>query len=168
MSDRMSFIEIMPKFSEKRRIGNVGEDLAEMFLVKQGFKIRERNYLKKWGELDIIAENKNLIHFIEVKSKVSHENYKENVSRYVSRDCFTHKSFAIDVSRETKDDDAYLPEDNINYWKQKRIIRAIQTYLIERNVHEDQEWQIDVITVKIDFSNETAIIKHIENVVFDV
>lgn len=168
MSDRMSFIEIMPKFSEKRRIGNLGEDLAEMFLVKQGFKIRERNYLKKWGELDIIAENNNLIYFIEVKSTVSHETKNDNVSRQVSRLCFTANSFKIIVSRETFEEDDYLPEDNVNYWKQKRIIRAIQTYLIERNVHEDQKWQIDVITVKIDFSNETAIIKHIENVIFDV
>jgi Holliday junction resolvase-like predicted endonuclease len=162
----------MTKFSEKRRFGNLGEDIAEMFLVKQGYRIVECNYLKKWGELDIVSEHNRILHFIEVKTvsaqRVSHETSKNSVSRFVSQISFTPKDFSLDISHETPDTDEYLPEDNVNYWKQKRMIRAIQTYLIERNTDEDQEWQIDVITVKIDFSRKTAIIKHIENVVFDI
>lgn len=158
----------MEKFSEKRRIGNIGESIAEMFLVKQGHMILEKNYLKKWGELDLVTKKDNLIHFIEVKSVVSRENDKESVSRYVSRNSFTGKNFDVEVSREINDGEDYLPEDNVNYWKQKRMIRAIQTYLLERNVDEDQEWQIDVLTVKMDFLKNKVIIKHIENVVFDV
>jgi len=156
------------KFSEKRRIGNIGEDLAEKFLVKRGYKIIERNYLKKFGELDIIAASENIRHFVEVKSIVSHENNYESVSRIVSQNSFTINNFEIEVSQETNDDEnCYLPEDNVNYHKQKRILRTIETYILERNFSDDQEWQIDVITVKIDFSHRKAIIKHIENVIFE-
>ncbi|HCM67859.1 MAG: hypothetical protein A3F26_03710 [Candidatus Ryanbacteria bacterium RIFCSPHIGHO2_12_FULL_47_12b] len=156
------------KYSEKRRIGNIGEDIVAMFLVKQGYRILDRNYLKKWGEIDLILEIDNLIRFVEVKTQVTRENKAKDVSRNVSRDCFTVSDFQMLVSRETLDDDIYRPEDNVHYWKQKRLIRAIETYLMERNIDENKEWQIDVVTVKIDFPNKTAIIKHIENVVFDV
>ena len=159
--------KLMLKFSPKRRIGNLGEDLAEMFLVKNGFKILERNYLKKWGELDIVAKKDGLVYFIEVKSKVSHETFGVDVSRDVSRQGFTLITAQGNLSRESKEDE-YMPEENVHYWKQKRMIRAIQTYLLDRNVNEDQEWQIDVLTVNIDFFQKTAIIKHIENVVFDI
>jgi putative endonuclease len=156
------------KFSEKRRIGNIGEDLAEKFLVKRGYKIIERNYLKKFGELDIVASKQAVICFVEVKSIVSHENDIENVSRMVSRNSFTTNNFKINVSQETNnDEDCYLPEDNVNYHKQKRILRTIETYILERNFNDDQEWQIDIITVRIDFSHRKAIIKHIENVIFE-
>jgi putative endonuclease len=54
--------------TEKRRIGDIGENVACMFLQKHGFKILDRNYLRKWGELDIVAQKGYAIHFIEVKS----------------------------------------------------------------------------------------------------
>ena len=159
----------MEKYSEKRRIGNVGEDIASLFLVKQRYRIVDRNYLKKWGELDIVAKLSDTIHFIEVKTMVSHETNTENVSRTVSRSCFTAKDFKIVVSRETNTaGEEYRPEENVHYWKQKRMKRAIQSYIAEGKVSEDQEWQIDIVTVKIDLSSKTAIINHIENVILDV
>jgi len=48
-------------FTEKQIIGNLGEDIGCKFLVKRGFLIKDRNYRKKWGELDIIAEKDNLL-----------------------------------------------------------------------------------------------------------
>lgn len=41
------------------KIGNLGENIACNFLEKKGFKIIERNYRKKWGEIDIIAQSFN-------------------------------------------------------------------------------------------------------------
>lgn len=157
----------MEKFSPRRRVGNLGEDLTEMFLVKHGHKIIERNYLKKWGELDIVSVKDKVLRFIEVKTRVSRENPSLDVSRDVSRTRFTLINAQDSVSRESENDE-YLPEENVHYWKQKRMLRAIQTYLLERNIDEDQEWQIDVMAVSIDFLENKAIIKHIENVVFDV
>lgn len=54
--------------TEKRRLGDIGENVACMFLEKHGYRVLERNYLRKWGELDIVAEKGNMVHFVEVKS----------------------------------------------------------------------------------------------------
>ena len=55
--------------SKSQKIGELGEDLACEFLIKHGFLILERNYTKKWGEIDIIAQKGDRRYFIEVKSK---------------------------------------------------------------------------------------------------
>lgn len=58
----------MKKFSTQN-IGEVGEEYAVKFLIKKKYKILERNYRKRYGEIDIIAENKNYIVFVEVKTR---------------------------------------------------------------------------------------------------
>lgn len=159
------------KYSEKRRLGNLGEDIAEMFLVKRGYKIVNRNYLKKWGELDIVATKDRVIFFIEVKSKVTREmglNRIDNVSQDVSRSSFTKHDFNIKLSHETNNtNNEFLPEENVHSSKLKRMYRAIQSYLTEKSIDDNIEWQIDVMTVAIDFVRKEAIINHIENVVID-
>ena len=54
-------------------IGRKGENLACGFLKKQGFAIIGRNYLRPWGELDVIAQKGNDLRFVEVKT-VSRES----------------------------------------------------------------------------------------------
>ena len=106
--------------TQKQRIGSLGESIASKFLVKHGYKIIERNYRKKCGEIDIICKKDNLIHFIEVKT----------------------------VSRETSSGEMaenYRPEDNIHEEKLKRIGRTIETYLIERETGLD--WQFHAVLV---------------------
>lgn len=57
----------------KQSVGNHGEHLACQYLKKQGYKILERNYRIRGGEIDIVAkENKTLV-FVEVKTRWSHE-----------------------------------------------------------------------------------------------
>lgn len=51
-----------------RTKGFEAEDRAAKWLSTQGFKIRDRNWLRKGGELDIVAQKEGVIHFIEVKS----------------------------------------------------------------------------------------------------
>jgi len=48
-----------------------GEDIAAEFLQKKGYKILERNFRKKYGEVDIIALHQNVLIFIEVKTRSS-------------------------------------------------------------------------------------------------
>jgi len=42
---------------DNRKTGNLGEDLACRYLKIKGFEIIERNYWKKYGEIDIVAKN---------------------------------------------------------------------------------------------------------------
>ena len=58
----------MKKFSTQN-IGETGEEYAVNFLKKKKYNILERNYRKRYGEIDIIAENKNYIVFVEVKTR---------------------------------------------------------------------------------------------------
>ncbi len=53
----------------KTKLGNLGEEIAANYLKKLGYQILDRNYRKKWGELDIVAKFKKDIIFIEVKSQ---------------------------------------------------------------------------------------------------
>lgn len=133
----------MDKRTEKRRLGDIGENIACVFLEKRGFEILERNYLRKWGEIDIITRKNGLVRFIEVKS--------------VSRATSTESG-----SRETSLDN-YRPEDNMHPWKLKRLARAMQTYLLERKL--DCDWQLDLVTVKIDENTRRARVEMIENIV---
>ncbi len=52
-------------------IGRIGEDIAEYFLSKKGYKIIERNYRKRFGEIDIIANDGGCTVFVEVKTRNS-------------------------------------------------------------------------------------------------
>ncbi len=56
---------------ERKELGRIGEDLALRFLKKNGYRIFERNYVCKMGEVDIIAKDKDTIAFIEVKTRTS-------------------------------------------------------------------------------------------------
>ncbi len=53
---------------EKQILGELGEETAFKFLKKKGYRILERNYKTSLGEIDIIAQDKKQLVFIEVKS----------------------------------------------------------------------------------------------------
>lgn len=61
--------------TQKRKLGDLGENIAEQYLKKRGYIILERNYNKKWGEIDIIAKFKKDIVFVEVKSQKKGSNF---------------------------------------------------------------------------------------------
>jgi putative endonuclease len=58
---------------DQRRIelGRVGEQIAADHLVHRGFRIVERNYRTRWGELDIVASDGRTLVFCEVKTRVT-------------------------------------------------------------------------------------------------
>ena len=126
--------------TKKRKIGDVGENIACKFLVKRDFEIIEQNYSKKWGEIDIIAKKTNKLHFIEVKS-VSH----------------------LPVSYET---DNYNPEDNLHPWKLQRLSRVIQTYLLGyKGVTHETDWQFDVAVVYLNIKSLQAKVNYMEDII---
>lgn len=55
-----------------KSVGQIGEDLAAEFLKKQKYKIIERNYRIRGGEIDIIAVDHNTLVYVEVKTRTSH------------------------------------------------------------------------------------------------
>lgn len=125
----------MPQ-TEKQSVGSTGEDVACRFLAKRGFRIVERNYRKKWGEIDIIAEKNSVLHFVEVKTN------------------------RVDIS-ESLD---YRPEESVRLWKKQRMSRAIRTYFAERKILDDKDFQIDVASILLDLARKKAKIKLIKNV----
>ena len=132
--------------TEKQKIGRIGEDIAVKYLKNKGFTVIGRNYLKKCGEIDIIAKKGETLHFVEVKS--------------VSCEIFEAKK--RHVSRET---DNYRPEDNIHEAKLKRLARTIQLYLFEKYPKGDPDWIFDAIVVRLDVNNHRARIRFLDNIV---
>ena len=55
--------------SESQSLGEKGENLAAEYLKKKGYVIRDRNWVSGKKELDIVAENKDFIVFVEVKTR---------------------------------------------------------------------------------------------------
>ncbi len=140
----------MPKVftSQKQILGKLGENLAKRFLVKHGYSILEENYTKKYGEIDLIAQKAQIIHFIEVKSIVSRETIQN-------------------VPRET-----YNPLENVHPGKLRRLSRVIQVYLLSHARpngssagRETANWQFDVITVMIDQKNRIGKVNHIKDII---
>jgi putative endonuclease len=68
--------------NRRQKFGQESESIAVSHLKKNGYKILERNYRSKLGEIDIIAKDKGTLVFVEVKAKRSDRfgNPKEAVT----------------------------------------------------------------------------------------
>lgn len=123
--------------SEHIRIGVLGEDIACRYLESRGFTIKTRNYRKKWGEIDIVAQKDFITYFIEVKSvrkdKIS-VNPEENLHKSKIKKLFrVFESYALDNNHSL-----HSPKYN---------------------------WQFDAVIVRIDIHKKEAQIKHIKNII---
>ncbi len=119
-----------------RIIGNKGEDIASLYLEEHGFLIKERNFLKKWGEIDIIAVKDGTLHFIEVKS-------------------------VTDRGRNV----GYRPEENVNNLKVRKLRRMIQTYLNEYKYGVNVDFKFHVITVSMDLTTGKSVVNLLEDLI---
>lgn len=61
------------KAMQIKELGKKGEEIALRFLKMNGYRILEKNYVCKMGEMDIIAKEKDTLVFIEVKTRTSTE-----------------------------------------------------------------------------------------------
>jgi putative endonuclease len=59
--------------TQRIELGKIGEKLALKHLKRHGYKILEQNYKSRYGEIDIIAKNKGVLAFIEVRTRKSME-----------------------------------------------------------------------------------------------
>ncbi len=136
------------KQGEKNQIGAYGEQIAVKYLESKGFSVIECNYLRKWGEIDVVAretkQNVQIVRFVEVKT-VSYET-KQDLDNAISRG-------------------TWRPEENVHFKKIQRLNRAIESW-IAGNGYEG-EWEIDVIAVRIVPREKYATVKYLPNVIFD-
>ena len=54
-------------------IGQLGENIAKEYLEKKGYKILEQNYKNKYAEIDLIAKYKDILVFVEVKTRIGEQ-----------------------------------------------------------------------------------------------
>lgn len=54
-------------------IGFFGENIAKQYLENKGYKIIEQNCRNKYGEIDLVAENKRTLVFVEVRTKTAEQ-----------------------------------------------------------------------------------------------
>ena len=57
--------------SKIQELGKSGEEIVATYLKRNGYKILEKNFRCKFGEIDLIAKKKGLLSFIEVKTRAS-------------------------------------------------------------------------------------------------
>ncbi len=135
--------KVVKPLTAKQILGQKGEEYAALFLVEHGYTVISRNYRQKWGEIDIVAQKGNDLRFVEVKT--------------VTRRTTDSKEGMLHV-------DHYEPEDNIHPWKLKRLSRAIETYLLDKDVSDKIDWQLDVISVYVNWKGELGSIEWLEGV----
>ena len=123
--------------SPKRKFGDVGEKIAEKYLAEKQYTIIDRNYSKRYGEIDIVAKKDSLLVFIEVKT------------------------------RNMKHAQNFLPEQSVNKLKIRKLKKICQVYLLEKRYNPNQEWRIDIIAISIDMESKKARVKHMENAVWE-
>lgn len=130
------------KLKISNKIGLLGEEIACKFVKNKGYIVLTRNYRENWGEIDIVAEKDKKISFFEVKS-VSCEIYD-------------------DVSGVTRD---FRPEEKVSASKIKKMARIIQSYILDKKVSDETDWDFNVLCVFVDVSKKRSVVKMIENVV---
>ena len=124
---------------DNRAKGEIGENYACSFLEKDKFVIIERNYRKKWGEIDIIAQKDGKLHFFEVKS--------------------------LRVASLGSVDLVYRPEENVHGLKVRSIRRMIETYLFESNNGAECDFSFHVLCVFVEMGTGEVRIKWIKDVI---
>ncbi len=64
-----------------KRVGEIGEKLAEKYLWKKGCRIIERNFSTRFGEIDLIVKKKGVLVFVEVKARLGFGRPEWGVNR---------------------------------------------------------------------------------------
>ena len=55
----------------RQAVGKAGEEAAVQYLRQHGYRILERNYRCRFGEIDLIARDGSMLAFVEVKTRRS-------------------------------------------------------------------------------------------------
>jgi putative endonuclease len=117
-----------------QKIGNIGEKYAEKFLVSKNYRIIQRNFRTREGEIDLIVfdySNRETV-FVEVKTR-------------------TDNRFGE-------------PEDSVNYRKRQKILKTALHFFNSSTANHSLSWRVDVIAVKLNKQEKLVEINHIKNI----
>lgn len=138
--------------AEHLSIGKMGEEIACGYLVNNGYKIIERNFATKFGEIDVIVKSpdKTLV-FVEVKTKSDYSKVRQNSPA-------SYPQFRQGIARTF---DAFLPEDQMTYSKMSKFKRISEWYANQNPSLSKQGYQLDVIAIILD---DSPLIRHYQNI----
>ncbi len=134
--------------NQSQKIGDIGENIAADYLKKNGYKILDRNFKTKWGELDIVAQKNKIIIFVEVKTL-------RLGLRLSSTECPQGKPAE------------FQPEDEITFHKAQQLRKMAQIYLSANKLPLDIAQQIDILAIELADNQQAANIRHTENAIED-
>lgn len=89
---------------KRKECGNLAEEIASRYLSEQGLEILARNYYVRSGELDIVAQDKDMLVFVEVRSKsrIDYGSPEETVS--LKKQHFLYRAAEQYLIKEKKSD----------------------------------------------------------------
>jgi len=126
----MNILEVLTK---RRITGNIGEDAVRRLLRRKKYKISAKNYVAENNEIDIVAENKTHLCFVEVKTRtIGHEHPNEP-----------------------------RPASSVTPEKQRKIIAAAREYMSFN--YTVKRIRFDVAEVLVDENGKVQSINYIEN-----
>lgn len=129
------------KAGKTNQTGAYGEEIAVRFMENKGFLVLERNFTKKWGEIDIITLKGATIHFVEVKT-VSHETKAELAQcKYAG----------------------IRPEENLTLEKYRKLARTIESWIAAEGYKG--HYQLDLVAVHVVPHETYAQVEYFENIV---
>ncbi len=99
------------KFSttDKKQLGDRGENIAADYLKSIGYEILERNYRASYAEVDIIAKDQSSIVFVEVKTRTY--DYYGSPEEFVTRQKQKNMTFAAAIFCEDIDHEGEIRFD---------------------------------------------------------
>jgi len=132
--------------TRRSETGRLGEDIAAEYLAKKSYRIIERNYLKPWGEIDIIAKSPDrTIVFVEVKT--------------------VNSRHSREVRENSPDFKELTPEDQMTSAKLRKLRKIAQSYSADQSgkIIEKKGWRIDLVAVTLSGGDKPDV-KHYENI----
>lgn len=125
---------------DSKQLGSAGEKIAENYLKEKGYRILDKNYIPRFVSGPMRAE-------IDIVAK------KNDTIIFVEVKTVASNGFPIS------------PEEKVNFAKQKKILKAAESWLMEKKISFETKWQIDVIAIEINSQNQKVKIRHFQNVV---
>ena len=122
-----------------RQFGNFGEKIAERYLKDKGYEILDKNYSFR------ISGNPQ-------KGEIDIVAKKSDIISFVEVKLLRNPAMLIS------------PEEKVDFWKQRKLVKTAESWLMKKKIPLNSKWQIDVIGIKI-VPNKKVEISHFENAI---